>query len=249
VIVTVLNQRGGSGKTTVVESLAVAWMLAGKRVLVINTDTLKTVDRWAARGVVTGATHLPTVINILEWRLLARQARDVASGYDRVLIDTPANSTEVPLAALGVCDLALVPVRPGGSDLDCVEASYALIEMASASINPSLTTRVLLNGVTMSTRIGRDHRGAMEEFSRLPLLRTQLDAKTVYVEAQTAGETPLTYGRNTAAKNQLLNLAQEIDEILEQRDGYSNTTDRPEDDRCRDADRAAAGDPGQRSVA
>lgn len=249
-IITVLNQRGGAGKTTVVECLAVAWILQGKRVLVINSDTLKTVDKWAARGAVTGAKYLPTVINILEWRLLARQTKDLSEDYDMVLIDTPANSTEVPLAALGVCDLAVLPVRPGGSDIDCVEATYALVEMAQASINPNLSARVLLNGVAMSTRIGKDHRSAMEEYARFPVLESQLDAKAVYVEAQTAGETPLSYGTNGAARKQILELAEEIESLLEnEEDGNITTTSHRTDTReRRGADRTKAGSE-DRSVA
>src|SRR4051812_30135983 len=45
----VLGPKGGVGKTTVVRNLAVAGVLSGLRVIVVDTDRQRTLSRWVDR--------------------------------------------------------------------------------------------------------------------------------------------------------------------------------------------------------
>src|SRR6202158_217583 len=97
--IALITQKGGSGKTTLTLSLAVAAVLAGLTTLVIDLDTQGTACSWHDRRKAAGKGGSPIVIDAQPHRLAEtlKQARD--NGVDFVLIDTPPAHAAAPLLA------------------------------------------------------------------------------------------------------------------------------------------------------
>jgi chromosome partitioning protein len=119
-VVTLASQKGGSGKTTLACSLAVAARDKGLRVAVADTDPQASALAWYGRRSAIGG---PDVVGI---PLLA--VRDTVSAarpqYDLLLLDTPGRMAAAN-DALALADLALVPCRPTIADVDAAPAMHS----------------------------------------------------------------------------------------------------------------------------
>ncbi len=124
-VITVAQQKGGAGKTTLAANLAAAWA-PRLRVAVLDIDPQRSLSRWHAmrdgNAKVRGAVHLSEVAG---WRLAAELDR-LRKGHDVVIIDSPPQiETDAKLAIRGA-DLVLVPVQPSMPDLWAAEGTLKL---------------------------------------------------------------------------------------------------------------------------
>jgi chromosome partitioning protein len=127
-VISVLSQKGGSGKTNLVENLAVAAALSGKKVLLFDLDQQKSLTDWH-RDRPTNDIELPDA----DWRELVKLDKGQVSTlpYDFIFIDTPpAHDTLVALdAAAKFADLVIVTVRPSARDLRAIRHTLELLKL------------------------------------------------------------------------------------------------------------------------
>jgi chromosome partitioning protein len=108
-----VTQKGGSGKSTIASSLAVAALEMKEKVCVIDMDPQGSLANWAkTRGVgdveviASGAARLPALLASLERR-----------GFTLVILDTPGAEGAASSAAMLIADLNIIPSRPSMFDL------------------------------------------------------------------------------------------------------------------------------------
>lgn len=122
--IALVTQKGGSGKSTIASSLAVAAHEAGERVFLIDMDPQASLMRWfklredntIAVEAVTPA-RLPVAIAALE-----------KAGVTLVIIDTPGSDSPVAQAAMKVADLCVIPSRPNAFDLWASENTRKMVK-------------------------------------------------------------------------------------------------------------------------
>lgn len=124
-VITVAQQKGGAGKSTLAANLAIALGEGGARVALLDTDPQQSLARWhALRGADAATLSFEAPAG---WRVqgaLDRHRRNA----DFVVIDTPPHAeTESRLAIRGA-DLVLVPLQPSLPDLWASEATVNLAE-------------------------------------------------------------------------------------------------------------------------
>ena len=122
----VIGQKGGSGKTTVALGLAVAAAKAGETVVVIDLDPQTNATNWQDRR----TAENPVVMSVQVSRL--RQTIETArnNGADLVIIDTPGKSESAAIDAARLSNLVLVPTRPQVFDMETLPAVRNLIRTA-----------------------------------------------------------------------------------------------------------------------
>ena len=99
-VISVLMQKGGSGKTTLVQSLAVAATLAGRAVAIIDLDPQATSCNWGDRR-----NDDLAIISIQPARLAQALNAAREEGADLVIIDTPPRAADAAMAAAQAADL------------------------------------------------------------------------------------------------------------------------------------------------
>ncbi|WP_439926227.1 AAA family ATPase [Nitrobacter sp. JJSN] len=126
-VIALVTQKGGSGKSTLCVSLAVAAQQAGYRVCILEIDRQATATQWSQlrKG------EPPEVGQVPADKLDATMAR-VGMGnddgtYDFVFIDTPGIDSPGTGAAIRLADLCLIPCRPTPADLQAVRPTLATI--------------------------------------------------------------------------------------------------------------------------
>lgn len=212
-VITVCNQKGGSGKTTI--SMHVAGTLAKKnKVLVIDADRQSTATRWAAsaddanpfRASVVGLSAAETKVH--------REVQKFVDDYDYIVIDCPpAADSPVPQSALLISDLALVPVIPSPVDIWAAIGIKQIIENV-ASINDELKARIVINQCQPNTSLAREVIELLPEFG-IEICQTELRQRVAYRQAAAFGSTVHDLGiKAQAASSEINSLVDEIVRIL-----------------------------------
>jgi len=122
--IAVAAQKGGAGKTTITVHIAVAAMLAGERVAIVDTDPQRTALAWAQ----TRAQDSPTVVATTRVDEAKREA--ASDGFTILLIDTAPVAAAATSAHLRAADFVLVPLRPSAFDLTTLDQTLALVRAA-----------------------------------------------------------------------------------------------------------------------
>ena len=122
-IITFVTQKGGSGKTTLALSCAVAAEEHGARALVLDMDPQRTAEAWYQTREAT-KPKLATVT--------AAELPDAITGgrqrFDVVLIDTPGRDEPSTAAAIRHADICLIPCRPTPADMKATPPTVATIK-------------------------------------------------------------------------------------------------------------------------
>jgi chromosome partitioning protein len=144
-ILAVVNQKGGSGKTTLSMQLAGALARLGHEVLVVDADPQGTATRWAASA--DEENPFPAMVAGLAAAggKVHREVKKYTERCDYIIIDCPpAVDSLAPQSALLIADLALVPVIPSPPDLWASVGITKLIENAR-TVNEELLALIVLN--------------------------------------------------------------------------------------------------------
>lgn len=125
-VIAVAAQKGGVGKTTLSQCLAVEALKEGRRAAIIDADPQQSVARWGARRTANGIP-VPTVVAAAE-----RPVRDVVralqeQGAAVAFIDTPPLVTPQLNAALEAADGVVLVTRPNPMDLEALLETWAIV--------------------------------------------------------------------------------------------------------------------------
>ena len=128
VVITVAQQKGGTGKTTLAANIAAA-LAADRRVAILDIDPQKSSARWI--GLRGARAPSLTSSDLSGWRLAAELDR-LRDTHDVVVIDTPPRIDTDARIAIREASLVLVPVQPSPPDLWAAEG-YAGPRKSGAS--------------------------------------------------------------------------------------------------------------------
>jgi chromosome partitioning protein len=148
-IIAVLGEKGGTGKTTLATNLAGRRASDGYQVLLVDADRQGSASYWAEQR--RSTTH-PAVTCLPKFgRALGREIRALASRYDDLIVDVAAGDSPDLEAVLQLATRALIPVQPAGLDVWTLGLLDERVAEAQA-INPTLVAFVLLNRASTNPR-------------------------------------------------------------------------------------------------
>ncbi len=203
IVVTVAQQKGGTGKTTLTANLAAA-LAVGRRVAVLDIDPQGSLTRWHALRPPTAAPL--TFSNVAGWRLTAELDR-LRRDHDIVLMDSPPHiDTEARLAVRGA-SLVLIPVQPSPPD---VWAAEGTLKLAAAE---KRRAAIVLNRVPAASR-QKDLVVGQLTAAGLPLLRATIGNRTGFVDAFAAGLGVTESAPRSSAAQEVRALMAELMELL-----------------------------------
>ena len=188
-ILSLISQKGGAGKTTLTCSLAVAAERAGLSTVLVDLDPQGTASKWgelreADTPVVTAAAT-DRLVPVIE---AARNA-----GAAITVVDTPPHSADAALAAARVADLVLIPCRPSTADLHAIGTSIELVREAGSSALVILNACPVRNPLTGQALEAITGYG----FTAAPIVVHQ---RIDHVHAFTAGQSAIEIARSKAGQ-------------------------------------------------
>jgi len=213
-IIAVVNQKGGSGKTTISMQLAGAIARRDNRVLVVDADPQGTATRWAASAEDDSPFPASVVGLSAASAKVHREVKKLVADYDCIIIDCPpAADSPVPQSALLIADLALVPIIPSPLDMWAAVGIRQVIVNVS-DINETLQSRLVLNQCQPNTTLAQETLEVLPEFG-IELAKAQVRHRQVYRQSAVFGQTVHNFGsKASAAIEEIEDLTNEILGIL-----------------------------------
>ncbi|MDQ6968052.1 MAG: ParA family protein [Mariprofundaceae bacterium] len=204
-VITLMNQKGGVGKTTLALSLAARWHLMGHSVSIIDADPQQASVFWKKQQV---AESRLADIDVYAVKLPAeiRGCRNLKSNY--VIIDTPGTDKMIVRSAVNVSDALLIPVQPSSLD---VQASAPSVQTALASGKP---TAYVVNRFVSQTQLGKDVMNSLQH-TPVTVLRKAMGQYQAFPRSIGVGETPNTMFSSSAASRNIEAVGQAVDAWLE----------------------------------
>jgi chromosome partitioning protein len=209
-IVTLMGQKGGVGKSTAAICLAMAALERGSSTLLVDADPQGTLRTWSDVAAENGQPA-PTVIAMGASMHRPGQLDVVAKNYDWTFIDCPPRHGDVQRSALMITDLAIIPCGPSASDVWALSTSLELIESAR-TVRESLQACIVISRRQPRTSLGKDARSVLEK-SGLSVLQSEMIYRVAYQEALAAG-TGVTGRRRDAAACEMLQLFEEVEKLV-----------------------------------
>jgi chromosome partitioning protein len=203
-VISVLNQKGGVGKTTLAIHVATGLALKKRRVLLIDADPQGSALDWAAAR--EGEPLFPVVG--LPKASLHKELPAVAKGYDLVLIDGPPRVYDVARSAIMASDLILVPVQPSPYDVWAAHEIVDLLKEASV-YKQDLKIVFVINRKIANTAIGRDVTEALSGYP-IPVLKAKISQRVAFAESATQGKSVFEFAPNSQASREMKDLINEI---------------------------------------
>lgn len=202
--VTVAQQKGGAGKTTLAVHLALTWAAGKAKVAMVDIDPQASLAGWFEARQASGADGLVPidVVAISGWRLDG-ELKKLDRTHDIIVMDSPPHADSDAGRALRAADLAIIPVQPSPMDL---WATRTTLDLAGKEKTAAL---LVLNRVPPRARLADT---VSEEAGKLgaPLAKTRIGNRVALAAALMAGKGIAEFQPRGVAAAEIAALAKEV---------------------------------------
>lgn len=199
-VISFLNPKGGSGKTTSVINVGSCLARSGKRVAVVDTDPQMSVTNWSkaeksAFDVYTASSEKDVY-----------QVRKELTDYDFVIIDGAGSLSVITSAGVMVSDHVIIPVSPSPLDFSATGSVVDVLE-AQAYNRPVEARFLITRKIEQATMLGVLKESIAQ--TKIKLFRTAITQRQSYIKSILEGESVFESSDN-AAKGEIEILTREI---------------------------------------
>ena len=197
-VITLLQQKGGSGKTTSAMNLAGGLRELGYTVIVADMDKDKP-DAWS-----WAQKHEKSRdgVHQVDEKQAREQVGELKQYCDFLLIDTPPNFQTAALKAALLGDMVIIPTAPSGMDLS------GLLEAKELALTADRPFRFLANRIVKNTVMTRSLLAVINENEEA--FNAAIPQSVKFVEAESAGYYIGDYAKGSTAHIEVKKLAKEI---------------------------------------
>jgi len=203
VVIAVLNQKGGAGKTTLSTNIATELYRQGAKVLLVDSDPQGSARDWNAAG-----EDNPVPVVGLDRPTLAKDLSAVSQGYDVVVIDGAPQIKDLAAAAIRVADAVLIPVQPSPYDIWAAADLVELIKIRQEILEGKLQAAFVVSRAIQNTRLCKEVFEALRGYS-MDIFAASTSQRVAY--AASAAEGLSVYDTNdNKAKQEITNIVKEL---------------------------------------
>ena len=207
-VIALVNQKGGTGKTTLATNLAFAFADSGK-VLLLDADPQGSARDWAESR---AQAPLDLAVVAAEPSRLPQQARRLAQECGLLIIDGPPGKSRTTADAVRAADLVLIPAKASPFDVWAASDIVAAVKARQQNTGGAPTAAFVITMSRPRTRLGRQIDQALADYD-LPTLKARTTERVSYPQAAIEGLSVLET-RDQTARNEILAIRGEVERLL-----------------------------------
>jgi chromosome partitioning protein len=204
-IVAIVNQKGGVGKTNLVVNLAFGTAGAGHKTALVDTDDQATALTFHKSH---ESNHLHLYAAGSDVRQFVKELRE-----NFVFIDTPPHSADIMKLAMMAADLIIIPTRASPYDLHASHNTVKIYRLIEEKIGIAPPCYFLLNLIKGGTLLSKEAPGYIAEHFKLPILKTRLHDYEAFRQAPLAGQSVIQSAPKSKAAAEIRGLLAEMKKI------------------------------------
>jgi chromosome partitioning protein len=202
-VISLINQKGGVGKTTAAINLASCLSSNGQKTLLVDADPQGSVTQWQA-------TSENQEFNIIQLPLpdFLNKINKHRRQFDHIVVDSPPALTQITQVIAAASDLAIIPLAPSSLDIFSSRETIQLVKDTRRN-HRGLVAKLLVYRKIPGTRLAAEARDAINAYG-LEVFDTEISQRIAYVEAIISGVSVLKYAPHSVAAEEIRSLCNEI---------------------------------------
>jgi chromosome partitioning protein len=199
------NLKGGVGKTTLCQNLAVCFAHMGYKVCIVDTDTNQNSLAWY--GVRDESLPEILVVGATDSKALNKSVDKLDQDHEIVLIDGTPSLSEMTTRIILACDILLIPILPSGHDFRAMNQFFERYEQAK-EFRENIPAFFVLNQFSDNLNVHQDMKELLTQFG-IDALETTINRRVAYVKTGIEGK-GVYEGTDDKAKEEVVSLTKEV---------------------------------------
>jgi len=209
-IISVVNQKGGTGKTTIATNLAAMFAAKKKDILLVDADPQQSSLDWNRDR----PEDCPVVSVIgLPSANLTKEVNKLKKKYEMIIIDGGGRITASARAAVAVADFILVPTLASKPDALSTHNFFEEVVEEVAAMKGQVAGAILFTMVKSGTVFNIKGQDQIKEFG-FPVFDTLIYNRITYQEAISEGKSAKEFSAKSKAAEEIDSLYKELKACL-----------------------------------
>lgn len=202
-IISILNQKGGTGKTTLAVNIAREYTKRLFKTLLVDSDSQGSALRWheESGGDLIDLTCLPVTT-------LDKDVAKFKDRYERIIIDGIPRVSPLTICAIKAADVVLIPVQPSPYDIWATEDLVGLVKERIEITEGKLKAAFVVCRRIKGTLLGREIVELLEPLG-LPVFVSGTYQRQEYAKSVQEGRTVCE--GNTDATKEIATIVNELE--------------------------------------
>lgn len=211
--VAIVNQKGGTGKTTMAINLAMGTASTRKKTALIDADEQGSILQFYGDNNIKNLTVTSGGEDVRQTII------KLAEEHQFVFIDTAPHDSDTMFLVMATVDLIIIPIQPSPYDLHSSEKVVEILREIDEKYG-NTPCYFLLNRVKSRTILSRETPKYITDTLELPVFRTKIHEYEIYKQAPLTGKSVLTVAPKHKASLELKKLLKEMNRIYKTHKSY-----------------------------
>ncbi len=203
--IAISNLKGGVGKSTLSQNLAVCFAHMGFKTCLVDTDANQNSLAWS--GVRPDQLPSVTVVGATDPKALGKAVDNLHRDYDAVIIDGTPSLSEMTTRIIIAADILLIPILPSAHDFRAMQPFFERLDQAR-EFRGEIPAFFVINQFSPSANVYKRMADAIRGLG-IEVLETVVHRRAAYAETAIDGKG--TYeGGDPKARDEMVRLTREV---------------------------------------